>query len=50
MSLLEDIEKKRKELIIAVEKSGLSSILTLKYSQELDELLNKYDDLEVKQL
>ncbi|KPB06302.1 aspartyl-phosphate phosphatase Spo0E family protein [Bacillus sp. CHD6a] len=43
--LIELIEKKRSELIDIVAKYGMSSSKTLKLSQELDTLLNKYDTL-----
>ncbi|MBA4537236.1 aspartyl-phosphate phosphatase Spo0E family protein [Bacillus aquiflavi] len=39
------IEKKRAELIRIVSKNGLSSTLAIKYSQELDYLLNQYNRL-----
>ncbi|NHM29909.1 Spo0E family sporulation regulatory protein-aspartic acid phosphatase [Neobacillus terrae] len=41
--LLELIEKKRSELILIATKNGLSSSIAIKYSQELDHLLNEYD-------
>ncbi|RFU68441.1 aspartyl-phosphate phosphatase Spo0E family protein [Bacillus sp. V59.32b] len=40
---LAQIEKKRLELVQIVSKHGLSSSVTLKTSQELDQLLNQYD-------
>ena len=40
--LLEQIERKRAELVAIVSQNGLSSQITIKYSQELDNLLNKY--------
>ncbi|MFD0049455.1 Spo0E family sporulation regulatory protein-aspartic acid phosphatase [Actinomycetes bacterium NPDC127524] len=40
---LDLIEEKRTELIFIVSKNGLNSNITLKYSQELDRLLNQYD-------
>ncbi|WP_404450164.1 aspartyl-phosphate phosphatase Spo0E family protein [Sutcliffiella horikoshii] len=43
--LLEKIEKKRTELIDIVAKYGMSSSKTLKLSQELDILLNKYNHI-----
>ena len=43
--LIELIEKKRIELIDIVAKYGLSSSKTLKLSQELDSLLNKYNHI-----
>lgn len=41
--LLQLIESKRKELIIIVSQYGLNSSRTIKYSQELDSLLNVYN-------
>ncbi|MCG1020754.1 aspartyl-phosphate phosphatase Spo0E family protein [Sutcliffiella horikoshii] len=43
--LLNLIEKKRMELIDIVAKNGMSSSKTLKLSQELDTLLNKYNHI-----
>ncbi|MFC4323338.1 aspartyl-phosphate phosphatase Spo0E family protein [Litchfieldia salsa] len=37
------IERKRAELIEIALKNGLSSSLSIKYSQELDHLLNQYN-------
>ncbi|TFE03393.1 MULTISPECIES: aspartyl-phosphate phosphatase Spo0E family protein [Jeotgalibacillus] len=41
--LLEEIEKKRQILIYTAAKEGLSSPRAVKYSQELDELLNQFE-------
>ncbi|KKB38865.1 aspartyl-phosphate phosphatase Spo0E family protein [Bacillus thermotolerans] len=41
--LLDAIERKRTELFKVVAANGLSSPLAVKYSQELDHLLNHYD-------
>ncbi|GAA0337703.1 hypothetical protein GCM10008967_29940 [Bacillus carboniphilus] len=41
--LAEAIEQKREELIRIVNQSGLSSNLAIRYSQELDRLLNEYN-------
>ncbi len=41
--LLDTIEKKRLELFEVVTMKGLNSPLAIKYSQELDALLNDYD-------
>ena len=41
--LLQLIENKRKELVIIVSQYGLNSSRTIKYSQELDSLLNVYN-------
>jgi hypothetical protein len=38
------IEQKRSELIKIVAKNGLNSALTIKLSQELDSLLNQYNE------
>ncbi|MFD2972220.1 Spo0E family sporulation regulatory protein-aspartic acid phosphatase [Peribacillus deserti] len=43
--LLSLIEKKRSELILTASEYGLSSALALERSQELDKLLNQYDQL-----
>ena len=40
--MLKLIEKKRAELIDIVLKNGLNSTISIKYSQELDILLNQY--------
>ncbi|WP_245676732.1 aspartyl-phosphate phosphatase Spo0E family protein [Bacillus solimangrovi] len=40
--LLLDIEKKRKEMMKAAKERGFLSEITIKHSQELDNLLNKY--------
>ncbi|WP_245208150.1 aspartyl-phosphate phosphatase Spo0E family protein [Sediminibacillus dalangtanensis] len=40
--LQESIAEKRRQMIQAANKNGLSSIITLKISQELDGLLNQY--------
>ncbi|RHW37969.1 aspartyl-phosphate phosphatase Spo0E family protein [Neobacillus notoginsengisoli] len=41
--LLSLIEKKRAELIQVASDNGLSSSIAIKYSQELDQLLNQYN-------
>ncbi|WP_338754172.1 aspartyl-phosphate phosphatase Spo0E family protein [Bacillus sp. FJAT-52991] len=41
--LLDTIERKRLELFEVVTIQGLNSPLAIKYSQELDDLLNDYD-------
>ncbi|KIL45036.1 aspartyl-phosphate phosphatase Spo0E family protein [Jeotgalibacillus soli] len=43
--LLREIEKKRQVLIYVVAREGLNSPKAVQYSQELDELLNRYDRL-----
>lgn len=40
--LLAKIESKRLELVAIVSQKGLSSQVTIQYSQELDNLLNNY--------
>ncbi|MCK1993810.1 aspartyl-phosphate phosphatase Spo0E family protein [Peribacillus muralis] len=42
---LEQIESKRKELIKVVAEDGLNSHVAVEYSQQLDQLLNKYNEL-----
>ncbi len=41
--MLSIIERKRAELIDIVLKNGLNSSVSIKYSQELDGLLNQYN-------
>jgi hypothetical protein len=41
---LEQIELKRNELINIVAKNGLNSRVAIEYSQQLDQLLNKYNE------
>lgn len=41
---LEKIELKRSELINIVARNGLSSHITIEYSQQLDQLLNMYHE------
>jgi Spo0E like sporulation regulatory protein len=43
--LLSLIEKKRNELIQIALTNGLSSSLAIRYSQELDKLLNEYSQI-----
>ena len=38
--LMEKIEHKRKEMILAAEETGFQSVQTISASQELDKLLN----------
>ncbi|MEH6945387.1 aspartyl-phosphate phosphatase Spo0E family protein [Bacillus sp. JJ722] len=42
--LLQQIEIKRKELVKIASEYGLNSSTTLQYSQELDYLLNQYNN------
>lgn len=50
LEFLELIELKRNELIKIVSKNGLNSQITIVYSQELDILLNQYNQLFLKQI
>ena len=43
--ILKLIENKRAELLEIVSKTGLSSSKTLQISQELDSLMNKYNEM-----
>ncbi|GGJ56930.1 hypothetical protein GGR02_001912 [Anoxybacillus voinovskiensis] len=42
--MLQLIEKKRSELMEVVAKSGLNAAITIQLSQELDLLLNQYNE------
>jgi hypothetical protein len=44
------IEKKRAELISVASTSGLTSSVAIRYSQELDHLLNEYHRVYIKKL
>ncbi|TYS63268.1 aspartyl-phosphate phosphatase Spo0E family protein [Bacillus infantis] len=48
--LLSLIEKKRAELIHVAMKNGLHSTAAIKYSQELDHLLNEYNRVFIKKV
>nr|WP_254118942.1 aspartyl-phosphate phosphatase Spo0E family protein [Bacillus sp. FJAT-29790] len=48
--LLTLIEQKRLELIQVAMKNGLTSSKAVKYSQELDHLLNEYNRIFIKKL
>ncbi|MFE4521145.1 Spo0E family sporulation regulatory protein-aspartic acid phosphatase [Cytobacillus firmus] len=48
--LLTLIEQKRTELIQVAMKSGLSSAVAIRYSQELDALLNEYNRSFIKKV
>ncbi|WP_204524726.1 Spo0E family sporulation regulatory protein-aspartic acid phosphatase [Litchfieldia alkalitelluris] len=41
--MLSKIERKRAELIEIVSKNGISSTISIRFSQELDILLNQYN-------
>ncbi len=43
--LREEIEKKREELFEVTKSTSLTSRLALQYSEELDLLLNQYDNI-----
>jgi hypothetical protein len=45
--LLSAIEEKRAELLEIAFDNGLTSPLAIEYSQELDRLLNLYEDLHI---
>ncbi|WP_046174904.1 aspartyl-phosphate phosphatase Spo0E family protein [Domibacillus indicus] len=49
-SLLDKIEVKRTELLNVAFKNGLTSSLAIEHSQELDRLLNLYDELHIQNL
>lgn len=44
------IEQKRTELVKVVSKNGLNSSIAIKYSQELDFLLNEYNRTYIKRI
>jgi hypothetical protein len=44
------IEKKRAELIQIAISNGLSSSVAIRYSQELDHLLNEYNRIYIKKV
>ncbi|MDQ0199873.1 aspartyl-phosphate phosphatase Spo0E family protein [Neobacillus ginsengisoli] len=44
------IEKKRAELIQVAITNGLSSSIAIRYSQELDNLLNEYNRIYIKKV
>ena len=46
--LLNQIERKRLELFEIVARNGLNSPLAIEYSQELDTLLNQYDQIYIQ--
>ncbi|MDP4087171.1 MAG: aspartyl-phosphate phosphatase Spo0E family protein [Bacillota bacterium] len=48
--LLDLIENKRAELIQAAITNGLSSSVAIRYSQELDKLLNEYNRNFIKKI
>ncbi|MCP3764604.1 aspartyl-phosphate phosphatase Spo0E family protein [Domibacillus sp. A3M-37] len=49
-TLLDAIEAKRTELLNIAFQTGLTSPLAIEYSQELDRLLNLYDQLHIRSL
>lgn len=50
LDLLHLIESKRTELTQIVSSYGLSSSLAIRYSQELDHLLNEYHRIYIKKI
>lgn len=48
--LLQLIEKKRGELIEVVNQNGFTSSIAIRYSQELDQLLNEYNRIYIKKV
>ncbi|MFE8699193.1 Spo0E family sporulation regulatory protein-aspartic acid phosphatase [Cytobacillus sp. FJAT-54145] len=48
--LLTLIEKKRAELIDVAMQNGLNSSTAIRYSQELDTLLNEYNRIFIKKI
>jgi len=44
------IEKKRAELIQVAITNGLTSSVAIRYSQELDKLLNEYNKIYIKKV
>ncbi|MFD2444185.1 Spo0E family sporulation regulatory protein-aspartic acid phosphatase [Bacillus sp. CGMCC 1.16607] len=48
--LLHLIEKKRAELIEVVNQNGFTSSIAIRYSQELDQLLNEYNRMYIKKV
>lgn len=48
--LLSMIEKKRADLIRVATKKGLTSSGAIRYSQELDHLLNEYNTIYIKKI
>jgi hypothetical protein len=48
--LISLIEQKRTELIEVVKDNGLTSAIAIRYSQELDHLLNEYNRIYIKKV
>jgi hypothetical protein len=48
--LITQIEKKRAELIQVALTNGLTSSVAIRYSQELDHLLNEYNRIFIKKI
>ena len=48
--LITMIEKKRAELIQVAITNGLTSSVAIRYSQELDKLLNEYNKIYIKKV
>ncbi|MGD6816052.1 aspartyl-phosphate phosphatase Spo0E family protein [Metabacillus sp. 84] len=45
-SILKEIEQKRVELNEIADKNGMSSSITIRYSQELDKMLYEYQQFQ----
>lgn len=50
IDLVTEIEKKRAELIQVAITNGLTSSVAIRYSQELDQLLNEYHRVYIKKI
>lgn len=50
IDLVTEIEKKRAELIQVAITNGLTSSVAIRYSQELDHLLNEYHRVYIKKI
>jgi hypothetical protein len=48
--LINLIEQKRAELIEVVKLNGFTSSVAIRYSQELDQLLNEYNRIYIKKI
>lgn len=48
--LINLIEQKRFELIQVAKKNGFNSAVVIKYSQDLDNLLNEYNRIFIKKI
>lgn len=48
--LINLIEQKRAELIRVVSQNGFTSSMAIRHSQELDQLLNEYNRIYIKEI